>query len=166
MQPTLTIGCPWSPFVDDDSLDDSLLDDILDTLASLSLECIILDRQNLTIEIVSILLETCFHVAKIDEFGYEVPRTANRITIIGVLAVEMNVETVTGKILQVLEEYDKKVKQIVKEYHPRANVEELKKEIEMEDLVVESELSPKHILNDKVTDNGWSKSVILNPPKE
>lgn len=149
-------------FIDDESLDDSLFDDTLDVLTRLALDCIVLDNQNLTIEMVSKLLEASFHVAKIDEFGYEVPRIAKRIMMVGVLAIEMNNDSVTKKVLQALEKYDVNIKEIVKEFHPRVSVDELKKEIDREELIFESETSPKGILKEKVSEGGWSKSVVLD----
>jgi hypothetical protein len=149
-------------FDNNDSLDDSLFDDILDVLTTLALKCMILNRENLTIEIVSNLMEASFRVAKIDEFGYEPPRIAKRIMMIGVLSIEMDRDLVTKKVLRALEEYDVNIKYKVKEFHPRLNVDELKKEVDREELIFESEISPKVVLKEKVSDVGWSKSGKLN----
>jgi len=149
-------------FIDADSLDDSLFDEILDVLTTLALQCIISDKQKLAIESVSKLQEACYHVAKFDEFGYSTTRIAERIMMIGVLGIEMNIDSVTKKVVQALESYDEKIKDIIKEFQPRVNVSELKKEIDMEELMFEPEISPKKILKDKVSNDGWSKSDILN----
>jgi len=153
-------------FIDDESLDDSLFDEILDVLTTLGLQCMILGKENLTIKVVSILFEACFHVAKIDKFGYEVPRVAKRIMMIGVQAIEMNIDLVTKKVLQALKEYDENIIHIVKEFHPRTNVDELKKEIDRDELIFESDISPKVVLNENVSNGGWTKSGILNPSNQ
>lgn len=150
-------------FKSDEDLNSNLVEELLDVLTMIGLQCMKNNKSELTILTCKNLNELIFHIAKFDKYGYSTARTAKRIMMIGIFSIDLHIEQVTKKVLELLDLYDSKVKNIAKCFHPRVWVlNELNREIdEFDDMFKIKVISPISFLKRRTTYYAWSifKSV-------
>jgi hypothetical protein len=146
-------------FKSNEDLNFHLFDEILDVMALLGIQLVKYKKFDLANLVSSQFLAICEHTAKFDEFGYDTARTAKRIMMIGIYSIEINADQVTKRVLDLLDQYDIKVKNIAIEFKTKSwAFEELIREHKQYDSEFDfHEISPDSFLKQYTTDYSWSK---------
>lgn len=129
--------------------------EISDSLTLLAFEAINQANKEIALDILKMLLNMSINIAKTNK--YEAVRLSNKILMVGVYAADKDNIDVAKEAARNLQEYDKKVVDIVKEPEERMDPQSLKKSVEQVDKSVEFRKTPKLFLKENLSAEVWNK---------